>query len=81
MNQQSPEHQLINRMNNACIKFNLCIYIIITSFQIYTLHKMQHLAFVLYKKYPQTCTLLCIKIIFVHASFDCSIRVYRSICT
>jgi len=25
MNQQSPEHQLINRLNNACVKFNLCI--------------------------------------------------------
>jgi len=28
MNQQSPEHQLINRLNNSGIKFNLCIYII-----------------------------------------------------
>jgi len=61
MNQQSPEYQLINRLNNACVKFNLCICIIITSFQIYTLHKMQHLALVLYKEYPQACTLLCIK--------------------
>jgi len=34
---------------------------------------MQHLALVLYKEYPQTCILLCIKII-VHVSFDCSIE-------
>jgi len=54
------------------------IFLLHTPFQIYTLHKMQHLALVLYKEYPQTCTLLCIKII-VHALFDCSIRVYRSI--
>jgi len=74
--QQSPEHQLINRLNNACVKFDLCIYII-TSFKIYTLHKMQHLALILYREYPQTCVL---KII-VYASFGCSIRVYQSICT
>jgi len=36
MNQQSPEHQLINRLNNSYVKFYLCIYIII-SFQICTL--------------------------------------------
>jgi len=60
-------------MNNACIKFNLYICITIASFQIYTLHKM-------HKEYPQTYTLLCIKVN-VHVSFDCSIRVYQSICT
>jgi len=61
MNQQSPEHQQINRLNNACEKFNLCICIIITSFQIYSLHKMQYSALVLYKEYPQMCILLCMK--------------------
>jgi len=29
MNQQSPEHQLINRLNNSCVKFNFCIYVIV----------------------------------------------------
>jgi len=37
------KHQLINRLNNARVKFNLCILIIIASFQIYTLHEIQHL--------------------------------------
>jgi len=81
MNQQSPEHQLINRLNNVCVKFNLYIYIIIiTLFQIYTLHKMQHLVLVLYKEYPKHVHYYVLKII-VHVSFDCSIRVYQSICT
>jgi len=57
MNQQSPEHQLINRLNNAFVKFNLCIYIgiyiVITSFQIYSLHEMQHLALALHKEHPK----------------------------
>jgi len=75
MNQLSPEHQLINRLNNSCVKFNLQIYIIIISFQIYTLNKMQHLALVLYKEYPKTCTLLCSKS-YCACSFECSIRVY-----
>jgi len=46
MNQQSPERQLINRLNNACVKINLYIHIVITSFQIYTMHEMQHLCIV-----------------------------------
>jgi len=29
MNQQSPKHQLFNRLNNACVEFNLCIYILL----------------------------------------------------
>jgi len=65
MIQQSPEYQLINRLDDACVKYKLCIYvgiyIVITSFQIYTLHEMQHLAIALYKEHLQTCTLLCIK--------------------
>jgi len=55
MNQQSPEFQLINRLNNACVKINLCIHII-TSCQIYTMYEMQHLI-VLYKEHSQTYTL------------------------
>ena len=37
---------------------------------------MQHLALVLYKEYPETCTLLCSKN-YCACSFECSIRVYR----
>jgi len=75
MNQQSPEHQLINRLNNVCVKFNLCIYIVITSFQIYTLYEMQHLAPVYAKSIPKHAHYYILKII-VHVLFDCSIRVY-----
>jgi len=35
-------------------KINLCIHIIITSCQIYTMHEMQYLALVSYKEHPQT---------------------------
>ena len=38
MYQQSPKHQLINRLNNACIKLT-CAYII-----------LHHVKFILYKK-------------------------------
>jgi len=64
MNQQSPECQLINRLNNACVKINLCKHIVITSCQIYTIHEMQQLC-VVQKTSPN-----------IHVSFDCFIRVY-----
>jgi len=66
MYQQSPKHQLINRLNNACIKLT-CAYII-----------LHHVKFILYKKcniwhwykeHPQTTHYYVLKII-VHISFE-----------
>ena len=47
MNQQSPEHQQINRLNNACVKINLCMHIVITFILC-----MKCDVCVLYKEYP-----------------------------
>jgi len=81
MNQQNPKHQLINRLNNVCIKFYLCLYIIITSFQNYILCikcKIWHLYCT--RSILKQAHYYLLKNI-VHVSFDCSIGLYRSICT
>jgi len=80
MNQWSPEHQQVNRLNNACVKFNLCICIIITSFEFILCIKCNNWHLHCTKSIPKHVYYYVLKII-VHVSFDCSMRVHQSNCT